>query len=48
MLVVYKEILPALPEIEKYDLKDQLRRSTKAIRRLIAEGYIKRHYELKL
>ena len=43
MLVVYKEILPALPEIEKYDLKDQLRRSTKAIPRLIAEGYAKRH-----
>jgi four helix bundle protein len=43
MLLVYKEILPALPEIEKYDLKDQLRRSTKAIPRLIAEGYAKRH-----
>ena len=39
MLLVYKEILPALPESEKYDLKDQLRRSTKAIPRLIAEGY---------
>ncbi|RJP70488.1 MAG: four helix bundle protein [Ignavibacteriales bacterium] len=43
MLLIYKEVLPALPEIEKYDLKDQLRRSTKAIPRLIAEGYAKRH-----
>jgi len=43
MLLVYKEILPALPESEKYDLKDLLRRSTKAIPRLIAEGYAKRH-----
>ena len=43
MMTVYKEILPALPDIEKYDLKDQLRRSTKSIPRLIAEGYAKRY-----
>ncbi len=43
MTIVFKEILPKLPDIEKYDLKDQLRRSTKAIPRLIAEGYAKRH-----
>jgi len=43
MLIVYKEILPKLPREENYDLKDQLRRSTKAIPRLIAEGYAKRH-----
>ena len=43
MLVVYEKILPVLPDIEKYDLKDQLRRSTKSIPRLIAEGYAKRH-----
>ena len=43
MLIVYKDILPFIPETEKYDLKDQLRRSTKAIPRLIAEGYAKRH-----
>ena len=36
MLVVYEKILPVLPDIEKYDLKDQLRRSTKSIPRLIA------------
>jgi len=43
---VMTEILPKLPESEKYDLKDQLSRSSKAIPRLIAEGYAKRHQKL--
>ena len=43
MLVVFKEILPKLPKEEEYDLKGQLRRSSKAIPRLIAEGHSKRH-----
>ena len=43
MLVVMKDIIPYLPDSEKYDLKDQLSRSCKAIPRLIAEGYGKRH-----
>lgn len=43
MLIVHKNILPKLPNCEKYDLEDQLRRSTKAIPRLIAEGYAKKH-----
>jgi len=43
MLKVYKEILHKLPEEERYDLKEQLRRSVKAIPRLLAEGYAKRH-----
>lgn len=43
MLIVIKDILIKLPEKEKYDLKDQLNRSCKAILRLIAEGYGKRH-----
>jgi four helix bundle protein len=43
MLEVMKEIVPLLPENEKYDLKDQLSRSCKAIPRLIAEGYAKKH-----
>lgn len=38
-----REVVPKLPESEKYDLKDQLSRSCKAIPRLIAEGYGKRH-----
>lgn len=43
MLKVMKELIPFLPESEKYDLKSQLSRSCKAIPRLIAEGYAKRH-----
>jgi four helix bundle protein len=43
MLEVFKHILPKIPIEEKYDLVDQLRRSTKAVPRLIAEGYSKRH-----
>ena len=42
-LVVMKEIVPRLPDSEKYDLKDQLSRSSKAIPRLIAEGFAKKH-----
>ncbi len=42
-IVVMKEIVPLLPDSEKYDLKDQLSRSSKAVPRLIAEGYAKRH-----
>ena len=43
MLIVMKEIIPKLPNSEKFDLKDQLSRSCKAIPRLIAEGYAKKH-----
>jgi four helix bundle protein len=43
MLRVMKEIVPLLPESEKYDLTNQLSRSSKAIPRLIAEGYAKKH-----
>lgn len=43
MLQVIKEVLTKLPDSEKFDLKDQLSRSCKAIPRLIAEGYGKRH-----
>jgi four helix bundle protein len=43
MLIVMREIIPLLPESEKYDLKSQVSRSCKAIPRLIAEGYAKRH-----
>lgn len=42
-LIVMQQIIPKLPESEKYDLKDQLSRSSKAIPRLIAEGYAKKH-----
>jgi len=43
---VVKEVIPKLPEHEKYDLWSQLSRSCKAIPRLIAEGYAKRHQKL--
>jgi|ERR1051326_4357275 four helix bundle protein len=43
MLIVHREILPKLPPSEKYDLHDQLSRSTKAVPRLIAEGHGKQH-----
>ncbi len=42
-LIVMKEIVPKLPASEKYDLGSQLSRSSKAIPRLIAEGYAKKH-----
>lgn len=41
-----KTILPKLPACERYDLVDQIRRSSKAIPRLIAEGYAKRHQKM--
>jgi four helix bundle protein len=37
------KIIPKLPNEERYDLADQMRRSAKAIPRLIAEGYSKKH-----
>jgi four helix bundle protein len=40
---VMKSVIPLIPDTEKYDLKDQLSRSSKAIPRLIAEGYARRH-----
>ena len=42
-ITVAKELLPKIPEKERFDLIDQLSRSTKAIPRLIAEGYAKKH-----
>lgn len=43
MLSVMRNVVPHLPDSERYDLKNQLSRSSKAIPRLIAEGYAKRH-----
>jgi len=42
-ILVMTKIVPKLPESEKYDLKDQLARSCKAVPRLIAEGFAKKH-----
>ena len=41
-----KKIIPLLPDSERFDLKDQLSRACKAIPRLIAEGYAKRHQRM--
>jgi four helix bundle protein len=46
MLVVMKQVIPKLPRSEKFDLTDQISRSCKAIPRLIAEGYAKRHQKM--
>lgn len=43
MQLVFEHILRKLSKEEDYDLKDQIRRSVKAIPRLIAEGHAKRH-----
>lgn len=40
---VITKIVPKLPKEEQYDLADQMRRSAKAVPRLIAEGYSKKH-----
>ena len=42
-LRVMREIVPYLPVSEKFDLKDQLSRSSKSIPRLIAEGFAKKY-----
>ena len=42
-LIVMREIVPQLPDSERFDLRDQLSRSSKAIPRLIAEGFAKKH-----
>lgn len=43
MLIVLQDIVPKLPEEEKYDLKDQLRRCCKSAPALVAEGFAKRY-----
>lgn len=43
MITIMKEVVPKLPDIERNDLRTQISRSCKAIPRLIAEGYAKRH-----
>ena len=40
--VVIKKIIPKLPNEEKYDLSDQMRRAAKACTAIIAEGFPKR------
>jgi len=42
-VIVCTKVVVKLPKEERFDLVDQLRRSCKAIPRLIAEGFGKRH-----
>ncbi|OGZ33778.1 MAG: hypothetical protein A2174_02055 [Candidatus Portnoybacteria bacterium RBG_13_41_18] len=42
-ILIATRILPKLPGNEKYDLTDQIGRSSKAPPRLIAEGFAKKH-----
>ena len=42
-LIIMKEIVPKLPDSKKFDLKDQLSCSSKAIPHLIAEEFAKKH-----
>jgi len=42
-IIVCREIIIKLPPEEKYNLRDQLRRSCTSIPPLIAEGHAKRH-----
>jgi four helix bundle protein len=42
-ILVMTKLIPKLPNKEKFDLVDQLSRASKAIPRLIAEEYAKRH-----
>jgi four helix bundle protein len=42
-VIVCTKVVQKLPKEEKFDLVDQLRRSSKTIPRLIAEGFGKKH-----
>ena len=44
MLDIHKKLIPVLPKEEKYDLADQLRRSSKSVPANIAEGSGRYYY----
>ncbi len=45
MLLVIKDVIPKLPNEEKYDLADQMRRACKSPLAIIAEGYARKNYK---
>lgn len=42
-IIVLRKIVPSLPNVEKFDLADQMRRACKAPPALLAEGFAKRY-----
>lgn len=44
-LILYKEVFPKLPNDEKYNLLDQIRRACTSTTSDIAEGYGRYHYQ---
>lgn len=44
MLDVHKKLIPVLPKEERFDLTDQVRRSSKSVPANIAEGYGRFYY----
>ena len=44
MIVIF-QIIPKLPRSEAFDLADQMRRASKAVPTLIAEGYAKKYQQ---
>lgn len=44
MLDVHKKLIPVLPKEERFDLTDQIRRSSKSVPANIAEGYGRFYY----
>ena len=45
MLFVHREVVPSFPKEEKWDLADQIRRSSKSVGANIAEGYGRFYYK---
>lgn len=45
MLFIHREVVPHLPKDEKWDLADQIRRSSKSVGANLAEGYGRFYYK---
>ena len=45
MIKVLTQVVPKLPNEEKYDLADQMRRACKSAPAQLAEGYAKKNYK---
>ena len=45
MVAVHKQVVPALPPTEKWDLASQIQRSSKSVMANIAEGYGRYYYQ---